>query len=212
MYYIMIDVTFDSIGIYILVCCRARTDTGTEQRNRVNAQFHQQQKDNTSADPQSIRRTRERVRHKRHSESSVPAVPKVEYADFKLDLEQYDEPKMLAKATRVLQEHVKDVTEHVKDVTEKTKTTCCVGKSIVIENTLINNDNNMRVNGTQQQQPQQRSDSHHHQQQHHQQQNHHHNQQYTIYDTATYVTDKTTGTTYIKGRLLGKVRYKYVYI
>jgi polo-like kinase 2 len=42
------------------------------------------------------------------------------------------EVKMLAKATRVLQ-------EHVKDMTEKTKSTCCVGKQIMKENLIYNN-------------------------------------------------------------------------
>lgn len=48
--------------------------------------------------------------------------------------------KMLAKATKVLQ-------EHVKDVTEKTKNNCCVGKTLQQkENMVIPNYNTNEPN------------------------------------------------------------------
>lgn len=71
--------------------------------------------------------------------------------------------KMLAKATKALQ-------EHVKDMTEKTKSTCCVGKPASMkENILIHN----QINST---------------------------------DPVHYIVDRTNGNTYVRGKLLGKVR------
>lgn len=73
--------------------------------------------------------------------------------------------KMLAKATRALQ-------EHVKDMTEKTKTGCCMGKHSAKENMLQRQNNILNA---------------------------------PVPDIH-YITDRTNGITYAKGKLLGKVR------
>ena len=167
------------------VCCRPASRE--RQRNEYNTQYpsNPSAKSALGLNRQgSFKYSSYQVKRCTDSDSQVNGVHQVNYKDFKLDLEQTESPpnpKMLARATRALQ-------EHVKDVTEKTKS-CCSGKSSVLKENMVINTQTV-VNNNQYNQ-------HYHQMQQ--------APQHVSVEPLVYVTDKTRGTTYLRGRLLGKV-------